>query len=948
MGNIFAYHRRHYVYWGAVLLLMIPSPTGVYGWNIPYFGGPSASSPKTIDNVVSDGNTSPMPSLSQDNINIPLLSTVTAPLIGPVDAPHLRYIPSYFSGRVPDKIKQLVPKFLSTFHATRLKIYHLLWYKPPVGIVGAYSLLRVLEKVYGVFSPPPPSSSDEVLADAEGRIRSGIRSLINLPGTISTASSNGVSLSPWGSIGQIYTANIQSQKIKKRRRKRKAKVRKGRSFDLDSGDRSYSNFGGVDTVRVRACQEGLRAALSVTGQAEESTSLDDDTDNEKNNARRGLFGLKHMDEQYDNDMKEYTKDMETALAALQLSCPPKGSREYFIEQSADSLSVLSKYLPPNGDTTASNNKKNAPSVQEQNIHLLLRYSSKLIELRVLDALLRTLRDRHLIVAARLRRTREYWKWHVNISGGWLGRLANTIRQQLMLIVPTEWMGVIDYRDVNQREFELATATWEREIEMLGKAEQLLLERPEEIEASNLLKVMGDKQQVSWWNTLVNRGNGDANNTGGESSKLSMSQTIRLLLQSKNRIWLKQTERWTRQAREAIEYSLDETIRSSFESSSHAEEDELEEVSDLLYAESSFLKKWTIYDESTSGASSWINVLEMVDYAASSKRPGERRQFQLSSITDSIKRFDVLGIPSSALLLASANYLHDKFIAPNKQEIIDFVKSIHTAIWGIVEFRFYTPMKDIFLDLLNRRPRMVDPFAYLNEQTSLDNMLLDLGVGDGTIASRPAALAAASRMYEQEVSGGAIRGLLRGKVAQLMLIQIQQLKTDLLQAMDTIDSLVDANRLNVQLVASVPAVLILIYGTRALYLFWSSIRMKDFKLPHDVHAEMSDYLKKVEECLVLSNYQLDASSSKTIDVSSEVSITKTDACLRPKEMGKLLLLLHSYLNMLDYMSPPFPSKTCDSIHRSIQNLLLQGQMSTARQLELLKVIQSKHNDLLKSL
>lgn len=133
------------------------------------------------------------------------------------------------------------------------------------------------------------------------------------------------------------------------------------------------------------------------------------------------------------------------------------------------------------------------------------------------------------------------------------------------------------------------------------------------------------------------------------------------------------------------------------------------------------------------------------------------------------------------------------------------------------------MKDITLDLLNRRPRMVDAFALLNEQTSLDNMLKDLGVGDGSRQTRAAALAAASRMYEQEVSGGAIRGLLRGNTAQLMLIQIQQLKADLLQAMDTIDSLVDSNRLNVQLLASIPALLILFYGTRTLFLFWSNIR-----------------------------------------------------------------------------------------------------------------------------
>jgi nuclear-control-of-ATPase protein 2 len=134
------------------------------------------------------------------------------------------------------------------------------------------------------------------------------------------------------------------------------------------------------------------------------------------------------------------------------------------------------------------------------------------------------------------------------------------------------------------------------------------------------------------------------------------------------------------------------------------------------------------------------------------------------------------------MLAAANSLHDKIIEPHSQEIKNLIKSIFQAIWGIVEFRFYTPMKDIVLDLLNRRPRMVDPFALINEQTSLDNMLKDLGVGDGTRATRATALASASRMYEEEVAGGAIRNLIRGRVAQLMLIQIQQLKADLLQGM----------------------------------------------------------------------------------------------------------------------------------------------------------------------
>ena len=216
------------------------------------------------------------------------------------------------------------------------------------------------------------------------------------------------------------------------------------------------------------------------------------------------------------------------------------------------------------------------------------------------------------------------------------------------------------------------------------------------------------------------------------------------------------------------------------------------------------------------------------------------------------------------------------------------------------------------------------------------------MGDGTRQTRAIALGLASRMYEDELKTGTIRGILRGRVAQLMLIQIQQLKSDLLQAMDSIDNLIDANRLNVQLVAAIPAVLIIFYGTRALYTLWSNIRMKDFRLPRDVHAEMADYLKKIEECLVLSNYQLDGSSSTSL-AGGEPMPSKANA----KELGHLLLLLHSYLNLLDYMSPPFPGKSCDSIHQSIQNLLMQGNMSTSRQLGLVKVIQSKHDDLLRS-
>ena len=56
----------------------------------------------------------------------------------------------------------------------------------------------------------------------------------------------------------------------------------------------------------------------------------------------------------------------------------------------------------------------------------------------------------------------------------------------------------------------------------------------------------------------------------------------------------------------------------------------------------------------------------------------------------------------------------------------------------------------------------------------------------------------------------------GKLVRLMLIQVQLLKTEGLRAMGAIDDLVDANRLNVQLLASVPAVVLVLGGYPALF------------------------------------------------------------------------------------------------------------------------------------
>jgi nuclear-control-of-ATPase protein 2 len=768
MGNSVSSPRYNCgIYWALLLCLIIP-PDACQAWNIPFFSSDKPTTQQTSPNESIIGAAASVGMAgAADKLNDPTISPISERMFGPMDAPHLRYVPSYFSNQIPDKLKQFLPVISSQFHKARIKIHHLLWYKPPVGIVSIWGFLRVMERMYGIYSPPAPTSGEEALADAEGRLSGIIKSL--MPGSASK-------LSPWGQVGQTagvdeqsiddLKANLKHSRLQLRRKKRKKKYRKGRCFDLDQGDQLYNNFGGVETVRVRACQEGLRAALLMVDESEP------DTDRPQ---RKSLFGSSRSQDGDTSLNSEYAQDIETALAGLQLSCPPKGSREYFVEQSVGILSRLQKYLNPANDTSTK-----TPSIREQNIRLLLAYSSKVIELRILDALLRTLRDRHLVVSSRLRRAQNYWKWHLNISSGRLGRWAQRILFDVQEFL--QW-GDYDFRDRNQKEYERITAACDRELLWLGNVENVLLSRPKEMEADDLFTVLGDcKGKEHWWSGVLFEGDTSAAEaTTNLSHDAKFASMINLLIKGKNRMWLHQSESWTKKARNVIADSLDSTVRSSFTPISSKPTDESSaDGSGNMYAESEFLRKWAAYDDAFTGASSWFGLLNMVDFAASHQRAGEQRHFQISGLTNRLKQYDFLGIPSTALMLAAANTLHDKVIGPHSQEIIDFVKSIFQAIWGIIEFRFYTPMKDIVLDLLNRRPRMVDPFALMNEQTSLDNMLKDLGVGDGTREGRASALASASRMYEQEVAGGAIRGIVRGRVAQLMLIQIQQLKADLLQ------------------------------------------------------------------------------------------------------------------------------------------------------------------------
>ena len=369
--------------------------------------------------------------------------------------------------------------------------------------------------------------------------------------------------------------------------------------------------------------------------------------------------------------------------------------------------------------------------------------------------------------------------------------------------------------------------------------------------------------------------------------------------------------------------------------------------------------------------SWDAALSLVEGLSKPRRAGEggsrRRRRALVTPREAARwaraNLDFGGLTSTAAILGLAHAAHE-ILSPRWSSIVDFSRAAAGAIWGVVDVRFWRPLRDIALDLLNRRPHLLDPYALANEQRSLDAMLRDLGLGDGTPRGRIAGIEAAARKYEEELAGGAIRNLVRGDMVRLLLVQIQQLKAGGLQALGSIDDLVDKNRLNVQLLAAIPAALLVTFGTRAFFVAVFSFRTGSGRVKQrtEIQEDMNDCLRRIEWRLLMSGQERvgaerggeDGRGGTESSVGTGVTTgggSRPATPLPPDELGEFVLLVHSYLLLLDYASPPVPAKVSDELQTAVQEMVggtKQGEwMSTLRQLRLLGVIKSKNADLIKS-
>ena len=643
--------------------------------------------------------------------------------------------------------------------------------------------------------------------------------------------------------------------------------------------------------------------------------------------------------------------------AIHVTYHNKGPRVNYVREIATHLMLAEHPTPtPNVNVTTMTTR------MPQNEDEFVQMAHCVAQVRILDALLRVSRDRILTTCFRLKRLVKHWKGRVYIT---------------TTMSPLVTMGD-KYMQVNRERLALAQGAYQNEIESLGKIMRVLNDRPVELSESDLVaalalstnasSTLSSSYYSSWLNNFAIRWNAEGRGRLSirflqHNTCISVDAARRVLQQPGNGThWIHAAQTWIDSAQQELCTVLRASVQKDI-----LDDDTKRHVANLV--------EWCTTEQPRS-REQWESVLELVEHLDGHQRIGEGTVVSLADpkFRQWLEDADIFGIPSSLIMIGLARLSHE-VLEPKWPVIQTSLLQGYEIASTIFKKRVWSPLRDILVNLISRKnTSLLEFFDVTNEVTSLDNMLRDLGFGDGTEATRQEALILASRRYEMDLKHGLMSSAVRGRLPRLLLVQVQQLKAGLLHALDGIDALVAANRLNVQLLAAIPAVLILTIGARFVVRSIYTFRLKAIRSVRDVHSEMSDYLDRMETCLHLwgasgPRRKKDGSADTAADGVVPASVVGSDM-----ELGSFVLDMHSYLVLLDYSSPVFPARSLDGIHRSMQDLLLllfgEGQQYSTyesdvngrfgspsdildhgkddRTVQLLRLVKEKHRGLVKYL
>lgn len=658
-----------------------------------------------------------------------------------------------------------------------------------------------------------------------------------------------------------------------------------RPWQLEQTDREYPQHGGVDHTRQRLLHASLAYILE-----NKADSLDSSTVDLVHSLAQGL-SVKDI-----NSKVRMLQEMITPLSQI----PNIPARKL----SAD-------------DLTGS----------------IITTSAITLEKRFMDALLRVARNRLLQTCYRLARTREYWERKVeNGNRSYFFRRITSDKDRLRLeyarsaeraevarlgkIVSLLHERPADWPDKYLLQTLKASDDLKAELKAVQKSQapwQPVLENPGDFGAwRTTLSLPSLKKYSIWWNpgTGLQLRRTDLSNLDGEAAMHVALEAIGHETDSQASI------NWCRKCRKALSQVVHEALLAS--SGTNATVSNSPRTVDGFQA-----IKNTWIEENTEKATR--AVVAYVNALASWRRVGEAKtvRFKDLGVVRFFRRFNIFGIPGALGWVVAASKTNS-FLCPYLPSIS---KEVHTMIATIIEIshaRILVPLKGIYDDIMEKNPGIFSAFGLEVERTSLDHMLRDMGFGDGTAETRQFALQKAATHYEETLKSGVLKNVIQGRLARQLLVQVQQLKVGLLTALDTIDVLLKGNRIHFQLLAAIPAVLVITYGFRLFIRLLYNLRSKDVRPLFAVHGEMSNYLDAIEYRVAKSNLRGNGNG------------------LSYDEVGEIVLLIHRYLILLDFGSPPIPPRCRDRIHEALQ---LVVDRSSA---DWLAIVRTKHEEIEKYL
>lgn len=241
-----------------------------------------------------------------------------------------------------------------------------------------------------------------------------------------------------------------------------------------------------------------------------------------------------------------------------------------------------------------------------------------------------------------------------------------------------------------------------------------------------------------------------------------------------------------------------------------------------------------------------------------------------------------------------------------------IGAVQRNIHNFLDRRLLVPARSIINDvLLNKRVSLTDKDALKDSIRSLTVMIDDflsehkpkMSQHERKVLSSKMDMAPISLEYERELNRP-IQNLLSGRIARLVLIQLQFVKKELLVSMQAIDDLFNANQVNLQLLAVTPVIMTILFmqtlGKTTFRVLKTSSRGRMIESSKIVSSNLRAKVRELERIVIMSS---GSRSGKLSEV----------------EYGKFLSVLYSIHDLLIVNRSNFDSQMLAQLQDDLRDL-----------------------------